>query len=905
MPAILTHKAITLLTRDRLAHLHQITRRMIARKTMTGARVSKFEHKINAMARDAYYIMSAPPLADNRTMRQREGTPIGSPDLLRSVSKFAVMGSMGPDLPAFAHFFQPGQGWAFDTIHKGNPDYNREAVIARTTDMALSMNRLAEAKITATFRNSDISIQARDQTRERNKVRAYVMGHLCHVAADVISHPFINDLEWHQGIDGHGHAKHSANEMMIDAAVAKKFFRRPRTRGGQGWSDWWPGEDEIAPYFFEAYTEAFTEVYGADRRKSMADFEVELHKLGPPDMTPEFMRHGYKTYRGFALNFAYGWGYWEWFGMMTPFVLPAIFAPLIGQALPHGRELFTKPDDSLSERASYELWTLPLASGALTSLIVDCLLLPFAKKGALEHSIFGIVVQSYTLAGWLGSVVEGSLVDAPEEGLSDGVRWSFFFAVPLFMELVFTGEFVKDRVIDYDHPRPYGETPFERRALVNAVNILPLFSLVVMILMLLLFMAPRGLGSGSDRLSLKKPGFWITAALWALVLLGLWIWIPFELRNARMAEHSDETDDPLQRHGVRLFDDQTLFDDPEGSGLYYPSDLRPMARLWWEGVGDLQIRSDRFGLTFQPIGGDAQTVPGPMIPMTMTQYLQLLRDTVVDAAGAAGGLRGAVYSDEAMANYILPTGAVFAAHGDFDEGKSEKDVDEAAKEFKNIDRSDDDDAYMLYHAPKPYQAVHMGRQGTYRADTQEGLRDIGAEQGYRYVVDTVEEDPRTSEALMAQAADLGALLCMGTVLHMDDAPADSNKVYQVFRNWSLDRRRINEWKMLVSGGARSDKPDGIERYDPAMPKGLNGPDDTTTWRAPLAAATDATALSEGEETARDFGWIPTLREFVRLVEEGEDIFGTDLDPIRPDVPTAQSISRAMAYLVDAPDPLEV
>lgn len=340
MPAVLTHKAITLLTRERLRRLHDATTRLIERKQLRGDMVSALELKINRLSRQASFIMSAPPLVDARTTQQRREFVGGSTDLFSSVSKFAVMGSMGPDIPAFSHVFQPGQGWAFDTIHKGTPDYNREALVARTTDMALSLHRIAEEKVRSVFSDADISIQEQNTNRELAKVRAYVMGHLCHLAGDIVSHPFINDLEWHLGTDAHEHTAHGDNEKVIDVSVSSKIFRRPKIKNGQGWAEWWPSEDEIEPYFYEAYSEAFKDVYGADRPESFKDFEDALTALGTPEMTPEFMKHGYRTFRGFILNFAYSWSYWEWFALLTPLTALTAFAPLISQGLPHGQELF-------------------------------------------------------------------------------------------------------------------------------------------------------------------------------------------------------------------------------------------------------------------------------------------------------------------------------------------------------------------------------------------------------------------------------------------------------------------------------------------------------------------------------------------------------------------------------------
>src|SRR5258707_7171361 len=99
---------------------------------------------------------------------------------------------------------------------------------------------------------------------------------------------------------------------------------------------------------------------------------------------------------------------------------------------------------------------------------------------------------------------------------------------------------------------------------------------------------------------------------------------------------------------------------------------------------------------------------------------------------------------------------------------------------------------------------------------------------------------------MGYAADMAALLCMGAVKHLEAGVVkDEDKVYQVFRNWSLDRRRVNEWRMLVSGGAVSEKAGHPDKWDPTMLK----PPDPNTWtsRIPTASASlaDQTALSMG------------------------------------------------------------
>src|SRR5258707_8663543 len=72
------------------------------------------------------------------------------------------------------------------------------------------------------------------------KMRAYVLGHLCHLAGDIISHPFINDLEWHEPSDPANKLEHADGEASHDASVAQKVLLRASTREGAAWEAWWP-----------------------------------------------------------------------------------------------------------------------------------------------------------------------------------------------------------------------------------------------------------------------------------------------------------------------------------------------------------------------------------------------------------------------------------------------------------------------------------------------------------------------------------------------------------------------------------------------------------------------------------------------------------------------------------------
>jgi hypothetical protein len=314
----------------------------------------------------------------------------------------------------------------------------------------------------------------------------------------------------------------------------------------------------------------------------------------------------------------------------------------------------------------------------------------------------------------------------------------------------------------------------------------------------------------------------------------------------------------------------------------------------------MRVRCDRFGLTFQldTPGAQPQIVPAPIAPMTLRQYLAFLSATVRDANGVTGFLRGALLHDRDEENVPLPPGATFAAHGD--DAETEDEVREGAAEFLELGDSAEDTEYRLYHAPKSWQAIRLGPSGPQPrpfAEAEAGVGPVEGANGYAYVTDP--DVGLRSQAIMSLAGDLAALLCMGAVTHIRARP-ESERVFQVFRNWNLDRRRINEWRMLVTGGAWSEK-DSPELYDDAMPGGLHQPTNRAQWRAPIHDPGDADLIREAEATANGQGWVPVLRQWLEIYRSA----GSDpLDAAAPadGAPSNRAISRAMAYLFDLPNP---
>ncbi len=166
----------------------------------------------------------------------------------------------------------------------------------------------------------------------------------------------------------------------------------------------------------------------------------------------------------------------------------------------------------------------------------------------------------------------------------------------------------------------------------------------------------------------------------------------------------------------------------------------------------------------------------------------------------------------------------------------------------------------------------------------------------------VPEDPSAlfaGDSVMDRAADLATLLCLGATSHLvpeGDLAASTtgtveeqhpaiDKVHQVFRNWNLDLRRVNEWKMLVGGDAVSEKRGEPGKPDPLQPLSTE----------PLART------PAGEAASNRLGWVRTLTHWLDAARRpGMDM--TEEQALRPGDPTRLELSRALSYLLDMPDP---
>ncbi|HZF09978.1 MAG TPA: hypothetical protein VFE33_14405, partial [Thermoanaerobaculia bacterium] len=329
MPGVLTHKSIMLLARERI----RLWRDQLAER-ITGSRATDLEHRLYFLASKAYEMMTGPPVPS-------VDIPGFPQHPFSGVNKFAVMGSMGPDFTAFSAMLAPGQGWVFDTVHKGSPDENRELVVARTTDFIFAfypraIDALHEADRAGSLGDGGFQ-------RGVKAMQGYVLGHLCHIAGDAISHPYVNDVEWHQGTGLHRKFSHAGGEGSIEAEVARQVLLRRSTREGQTWEAWWPTVDEVPEAFYAAYAGALEFTYQVGTRPPanvFGEFLARFEDLAPTTVDAGFVRDGYHLYRNGILGYGYGHGLWGWTGVLLWLGIPLVALFPVAAALPRTAAMF-------------------------------------------------------------------------------------------------------------------------------------------------------------------------------------------------------------------------------------------------------------------------------------------------------------------------------------------------------------------------------------------------------------------------------------------------------------------------------------------------------------------------------------------------------------------------------------
>lgn len=748
--------------------------------------------------------------------------PATSP-LAPGPSRYAVLGSAGFELPTFADLFAAGGTWRSDVMRRGNRDPDRSIVSVPTTGFANAFGALnrSEADVTARKRGEAITLGLMGAV-----AHGVVMGPVARGAQAQAS-----TREW---------TRHTPGSFLTaaDAQILRNLF------GGSDpsvtWKGSWPTPDEAAPYW-DAYIDALEQTYHLDALPDGAlGFSLFEHDFpAGAALDAERVQAGYER----LLAGLDPWGAGAWFGVLTPLLLAPSLATLIGRALPFAKR-FNTPDE-LTERSFSELLTLSNGLGSISPFIYSMIMWGNVPdhSGPFWNALAMFLARVGLFVGWLPTI--GTESDDP----SPFARWA------IASGLIGNDVYALVRAVGAAGGRqPGAAAVFTMQTIPAMTSIASLVQAAVI----------KGVVAVADDDSADVASL----VSWAVTTVGLWLgagiplafmlegdsWLSWFRTGPR-----DTLGDALSQLDQRssptapahIFDDSTLWHElgdaaPTLDDLRYPSGTRPLVRIWWTGSGDLEVNHDGNRITFRREGTETPVVVGPglrtasaIVDAIEDEMSALGSDLHVETADAEGG------TDP---DYDLPWPSTLADPGDAEPTHARHDA--ANDSFREIGDSKED-AYLLRHAPRSTLTSGFGLTGP-ASSVMRGVRVV-PRAGLGDVDDTA----------IGTAADLAVLLCLGAASRLRDvvpaqpapiAPVGQpppaapgalpvlDPVDQVFRNWNLDERRVNEWREVVAGGAAPETP------APAPPPGT--PDGraialamgwVALWRAWLRVASDTTA----------------------------------------------------------------
>jgi hypothetical protein len=852
--SLLTSSTVALLAHRRLADtslaLRQKLRSDFVDDLVVGqSRVVKNdpERWVSSLATAAVTAFEGGPSADGP-----KSLPVG-PGVRNGIGTFAILGSAAFELPAYADLLAPGGTWVADALRRGSPDPNLSHVVVGTTQLAVRTAELARART----RDDD----------EKELINGFAMGMLSSVACAVTVGPVLRGLQ----------ARRSKREWTrhapaVDiAAVEARILRNvlPVPDAARVWQGWWPPSHKVPDALYDGYVAALEEAYHLETNRPHGFAEFERTFSAGDAMTAARLREAYAFLRSDASTADWGWkGWWLVLGLGT---LVTPLGLLIANELPAAHHFFT--GDALDERAFWELAVLGLGLGTVAPIawtIWLTAMIPEHRRALVTAFVLGglrglgaylglrHLADSSARARWLGVVLPLAATDA--------------FAI--YQSRKAAGE-----------GRQGDKFLFGLQATASANALLLVFVAFVM----------------------KKLGVGIRLALLLTTVALALLSIPFARAIANrggirwlflrdlpdglplLGSLGAAANPPSPAAVADVFDDSTLWHEagvaaPTLADLRYPSGPRPLVRLWWTGAGDLDVRADDHTITFRPGGGNPTDVQVPLTGATPMDLVARLKQAVPGLEAEA--------VDTPATTYDMPFPRSFSDPGDSQPTLAEHDLHR--EDFVRVGTSRDQ-AHLVLHAPRVELVTSAGLEGP----VVSAVDDISVVPS-RALGDV-------EESALGLAADLAVLLCLGAMPSLSDspihlaAPAPTlDPVFQLFREWNLDERRVNEWRMLVTGGADSEKQFGApDQRDPAMrPNPVAG------------APAYASKVPAGERIATAMGWIPLWRAWLRMAADPlSDTTAAVSMPYTPVVatrdghefkPTNADLSAGVRFLLDLP-----
>ncbi len=687
MTTLFTQTAVALLARERLLELRTLMR---ARQAAAAAGAfTSFEQKLLFLAEQSLVLTDVAP----RPPAEALPKVLHNTDAA-TVSQFFIMGSAGTSLPRYLTVVGQGQPWLSDTLRTGGIDAQRSLVAPNTFKVPFETFRRVSARIATSARTREKKAEA------LGRVQAWMLGWMCHLAGSALTAPLLEEVAGHdkgEGVD----KRYTRFEVgaRMDEAVREALWSANVKEDKRNWQSWWPEPGEVPEELFPALSEAINDAYfNPSRRLGTPEFEVGFTNSGTVTTVdgPALAA----SYRAFRYLEGDNWSRWKWFGLLSPAVIPLLLSVPLFTQLPEGKKVHK---DTLTEveKGWYQVFGLQYAATALGPPIVS------------------FIAAGTGVAGFSGEVVAGLLLAIPAltgavlffaslgSEVAPGVRWTFLL-VPLVAELVYAIVMLV---------RSKGDVLDRGRRLLAWGFLLH----VGVTLLGLLFVAIPFI---ADALRDTDDWWWILAILLVLsgilfvtlYLIGLGLEKAFGLSGAVEGI-------PIGKpHYLRLFDDSSLtwplpVPPPVPPGVspapplterLYPSDRRPLLKLWWTGAATVKFlpRGNRLEFT-----GNGKTIHflAPLAPTSLGDLMGQLQRSVV-GVGGAGETLGVVLAFDGDGTEVLPPGGVFADLGEADLTLSPALRLAAATAPVNLP-TQQAQALVVHHARREKLGVRFGVEG--------------------------------------------------------------------------------------------------------------------------------------------------------------------------------------------------
>jgi hypothetical protein len=724
--------------------LRELNRQLQLKIGTAGATIRPTERRVQRMAERAVAMFES-------------GETVPAPqdlDLFTGFSKFALLGCMIWDLPDFADILSPKRGWIGDVMRRGTPDPNLSHALVPSSQFAVRAGEIAVS------RASD---------SERPKVQAFVMGMMSALASNVTCNPLLRGMQANRSSIDWDHRRIGIDDYAVSLWIAKELLSN--IPSSDQWQSWWPERSEVPDAIFEGIAEALTEVYDPASVTAAVFSDNPASEIDTSVPSAEDIADGYRFYYNTMGSSS---GALVWFLILSPLLLMPSVALLISLGMPNAKRLLTTEKKEPNESSWYELYVTSMATGSLFPFIYSMILWGIVPKNTsyfVQALLFGLARFGIAAASFATTSA------SPE------LRWGLLFSTPTAFDIYFL-----------------------IRTIVSAAKGHPGYARLWLLQMFPILTAGANLIFALMSFKGNREKSWVFWLLWAVYTLGIWLGVGIysAIAIARdgglfsLLSNRTDPDRPdltgidqrslyrLTESSVSVFHDSLLWEQGGADLAHkrYPSGKRSLIKIWVD-HDNMHIRHDRDIVVIKR-GDDETPVPldGPMTPAAIVTEL-----VKVD------GVHAEIYSNDDPA-YDLPAPKMFADPGDSSQTWAEHD--EKSDDFVPLSR-DQNSPYILCHTPRSALCSTLGAAGT---SSSEDVPLRLVPEGGTEAFDGTGVD---------MAADLASLFCMGATPSVNGediavpniaAPDNTlDKVYQIFHQWNLDERRVDEWKMMFAGGA--------------------------------------------------------------------------------------------------------